>query len=931
MKAEYIQNQNKDINDSNKPTNANSETKISMKNIDNNINYSDSEEENNISNENKNNGNSNQDENELNKEEKKESNNSPQNNVRNNNENDNENDNENENDNDKVNENDNDDNDNDNESESNSNNNDNINDNNFNKQLNNNIIQQRPTYTGYLSDNKLTGYSNFFINHDKRALSGEKNYRPNNAFYSPNINKNDTINILGNNNSKYILNNNNQILRSNFAPTSPNPTAIQIKRTPQDEINTNNYKRNLNQDFYQLRNNNYRPVGNYNDNVNSNLNQTSPNLSLGHYITNVKKLTNKKIDNDEYNFNNRVNSNDIQTLPINYRNQLNKETELPGGNKTMGYLPIRKPYSSSNLDIQNYQRNANINPQRLPNQNQVPINPYINNNNNLSLTMNYVNRNNQINQMKNQPLNFEQALKQNQLNNLNNNSNNGRITIVKKLPPMNDSDPKDNIRPINRYLSGQALNNQKSPGLGINNSRNNLLGNNNVNVKKLDNNGNPIQNEGNISKGIQNVNNPNNNITQNAAYNPRINLQQNQQIFNQQNNQKQILDAANTNRNYLPQNQASNTLINQNRPPQANQINQQNNNQNQLLAQEKNVNSIRDTVSQNSEDNKNITGESPVKKNIDISYNDFDGSGWVKNYGGVSRPGKDVMGNQKINQDALVSITNINNIKDFNIFGILDGHGPQGHYVSELASEYIPLEIINNPEIKALKEPEEIYEKLKENNCQIITNAFLSCDEELKKVDFDVLSSGSTCVIIIHIGTHIICANVGDSRGIIVYNDDDENNDPELNDLEVAQLSMDYKPELLDEKNRILLNGGVVEKMKNEFGEEVGPFRVWAKGTDYPGLAMSRSIGDFKGKRVGVIAEPGIMEYDLCEASKYIVICSDGVWEFINNEEVKNMGKTFYLNNDPSGFCHHIINNSVLRWEKNEIIIDDISIVTVFF
>jgi serine/threonine protein phosphatase PrpC len=41
------------------------------------------------------------------------------------------------------------------------------------------------------------------------------------------------------------------------------------------------------------------------------------------------------------------------------------------------------------------------------------------------------------------------------------------------------------------------------------------------------------------------------------------------------------------------------------------------------------------------------------------------------------------MGNQKINQDALVSNTNINNIKDFNIFGILDGYGPQGHYVSD--------------------------------------------------------------------------------------------------------------------------------------------------------------------------------------------------------------------------------------------------------
>ena len=179
---------------------------------------------------------------------------------------------------------------------------------------------------------------------------------------------------------------------------------------------------------------------------------------------------------------------------------------------------------------------------------------------------------------------------------------------------MNDSDPKDNINPANRYLRRQIINNQKSSGL-INNSRNNLLGNNNINVKKLDNNVIPIFNDGNISKGIQNVNIPNNNITQNAAYNERINLTQNKKLFSQQNNQKQILDSTNINRNYLPQNQSSNILFNQNRP-QANQMNQQNNNQNQVLSQENNVNSIRDTVSQNSEDNKNITGiagQNPVK------------------------------------------------------------------------------------------------------------------------------------------------------------------------------------------------------------------------------------------------------------------------------------------------------------------------------
>ena len=65
-----------------------------------------------------------------------------------------------------------------------------------------------------------------------------------------------------------------------------------------------------------------------------------------------------------------------------------------------------------------------------------------------------------------------------------------------------------------------------------------------------------------------------------------------------------------------------------------------------------------------------------------------------------------------------------------------------------------------------------------------------------------------------------------------------------MNYLEAAQLSIDYKPELLEEQKRILMSGGVVEKMKNEFGQGVGPFRVWARGKEFPGLAMSRSIGD---------------------------------------------------------------------------------------
>ena len=53
-----------------------------------------------------------------------------------------------------------------------------------------------------------------------------------------------------------------------------------------------------------------------------------------------------------------------------------------------------------------------------------------------------------------------------------------------------------------------------------------------------------------------------------------------------------------------------------------------------------------------------------------------------------------------------------------------------------------------------------------------------------------------------------------------------------------------------------------------------------------PGLAMSRSIGDNLVGCVGVIWEPEIFEFDLQFQDKFLIIASDGVWEFIENEEI---------------------------------------------
>ena len=41
--------------------------------------------------------------------------------------------------------------------------------------------------------------------------------------------------------------------------------------------------------------------------------------------------------------------------------------------------------------------------------------------------------------------------------------------------------------------------------------------------------------------------------------------------------------------------------------------------------------------------------------------------------------------------------------------------------------------------------------------------------------------------------------------------------------------------------------------------------------------------------------------------------------------------KQYYLENNPRGFCKELIDSSVKFWEKEDVVIDDITVVTIFF
>ena len=294
----------------------------------------------------------------------------------------------------------------------------------------------------------------------------------------------------------------------------------------------------------------------------------------------------------------------------------------------------------------------------------------------------------------------------------------------------------------------------------------------------------------------------------------------------------------------------------------------------------------------------------------------------------LSTPGRDDDGLKKTNQDSYVLEKNINGILNFNIFGVLDGHGVNGHFASQFVTKYIINRIKHHSLLRNLDTAKAVYDKIKSNEYQIITNIFIDADFQIKKQKFNVEMSGTTAVIVIQLDEHIICANTGDSRAILVYGDPNKNN---LTNTKIFRLSYDAKPDNPAEKKRIYENGGVVLKVLDENDEAIGPFRVWMKGKTYPGLAISRTIGDIDAKKIGVIPNPQFIEYTINPKTRYVIVCSDGIWEFMSNEEVMRIANNYYIKNDPAGLCHELTNKSTALWLKEDVCVDDITVVAAFF
>ena len=143
----------------------------------------------------------------------------------------------------------------------------------------------------------------------------------------------------------------------------------------------------------------------------------------------------------------------------------------------------------------------------------------------------------------------------------------------------------------------------------------------------------------------------------------------------------------------------------------------------------------------------------------------------------------------KINQDRGLAVYPFLGEDNVGLFGVYDGHGRAGEKVSEFVIQNLP------PCLEAKRDT------LWSDPGEALTSAYITVDTDLAKA-CDASVSGTTAVTVLIKDRHLWLANSGDSRAVMLRSC--------ATGLQAIDLTIDHKPDSVDEMKRILSMGGHV-------------------------------------------------------------------------------------------------------------------------
>ena len=744
------------------------------------------------------------------------------------------------------------------------------------------ILSKNRKNNGIISYKRINSNQNIKRSNNNRSNNNNlnNNRQINNSPYSYNVKHNNYIN--NNMNMTYGLN------KTKYVSKSPNPQGQYFSNTL--NMNMKNNKKYMNQNQIQKQSN-YNLYNNNNNNSFSNMSSTS---NVSNNIANASFFSKITQNNNIYNPNVNIYEN--------IKNEINY------------IMPNSRPLTShsyknrsNNTIIKKKNNNIKNNNKGNMMQNNIslyPINPNENN---------YQNYNS--NDIK-QKLKMKQMLNNhNKMNNFNNNYVNGYNTNISKrersanLPSRrNNYNNNNNINPmVNLHIinKGQIINNNYN---NINNMNNNM---NNLYIYKYDDSQNKQRKYGNTKMNFskrKNIPIKNNNYINNNIGFSDDEMNMNMNILNEMQNRR-----SNSKKRKIRNNSSTGIGV-------TGELNNIINARNNLRAQQINIHKQNNNISKVSLNQSQISAQNRMGNNVKRTFI----TKKIRKIHHFTHVGFNGEKDKEFNQDIAFLEKNFAGNNSFLYMAVCDGHGVEGHEVSGFIKRTLPKDLSNALMNKEILTSDKNNKKKIYN---IIGSTFIKVNEKLISNEaINSIFSGTTCVSLVYTPIKLICANIGDSRAVVGRYD--KNNKKWIS----INLSRDHKPTEEDEARRILKKGGRIKPfLDEETGTEVGPPRVWVRDDEVPGLAMTRSFGDRVAAIAGTICVPEIKEYAFHEGDKFVILASDGVWEFISSEECINIIGKFYENNNIVECCNFLYEESRKRWLREEDVVDDITMLLIFF
>jgi len=252
---------------------------------------------------------------------------------------------------------------------------------------------------------------------------------------------------------------------------------------------------------------------------------------------------------------------------------------------------------------------------------------------------------------------------------------------------------------------------------------------------------------------------------------------------------------------------------------------------------------------------------------------------------------------------------------DFSIYAVFDGHGRQGHDVSNYVKENLLKLILRDTRFKENDKAAMLTDSFKR------MQSLISANDRTKQLSAAMSGTTATVVLHSHSDDILTIAHVADSTCVL-----GSYVDKVKQSLVGVALTRDHKPNLKEERMRIEAAGGMVvfDGYLNH--------RVYVKNGRYPGLNMSRCLGDLLGHaHAGCSCIPEVTDRQVTPLDHVLLVCTDGVWEFMTPQEAVDT-VSMYPPDQAMKAADVLAKKAWDAWivEEGGVVVDDITAVVVY-